>query len=134
MIVYRTYLSHLPADRKQLIERSLVDEVARVVLTIPIEVWRQGIGRDAGSLQEGQQLIGVNEGGGGELPEFGNEILDRQLTWNYLGCHSSSPSSISPGLGRTSLLFHKHAIPVGIKPVSLLDRMPIRLQYLLFPA
>lgn len=46
MIMNGTGLAHLPANGHQLIERSAIDQIARIVLTIPSEIRRERVGID----------------------------------------------------------------------------------------
>src|SRR5215469_11446625 len=61
MIVDRTGLAYFPADGHQLIERSAIDQIARVVLTIPGEIRIQGIDINRGSREKSAQRFWRNE-------------------------------------------------------------------------
>src|SRR5260370_3501418 len=67
-------LSDLPANGNQLIEWSLVDQIAGVMLRVPGEIGGQRIGSDRSVLKKFPDLFGVIEGGVGKLPQFGYEI------------------------------------------------------------
>ena len=67
MIVHGTRLTNFPTDRHQFVKRSAVDQIARVVLTIPVQVRRERIGIDRILLQETANRLSENECGLREL-------------------------------------------------------------------
>ena len=67
VIMDGTCLTDLPADGDKFVEGSLVDQVASVVLLVPSEIWRQGIGLNGSLLQECDDLVDAVESGLGEF-------------------------------------------------------------------
>src|SRR5579871_1913345 len=59
MVVDRTDMSDLPANRQQFVQRSLVDEIASVMLPVPGEERRQAFGIDRSLLQKCADLFGL---------------------------------------------------------------------------
>lgn len=100
VIVHGAYLADLPADGDQLVERSLVDEVARVVLTIPGEIRRESLGIERVVLQELAKLFRLLEGWLGKFAELCNEILDRNGF--YCGAHGVLPQKYNAGMGHAA--------------------------------
>jgi hypothetical protein len=154
MIVYRTGLPDFPANRDELVERRLVDEVARVMLPVPNEIWRKSFGRNCGALEKGEYIPGLIKRRCGKFMQLGNEIIEGNCLGNNLGCHFylALPDSIvrdgrwgGPGgpplhgprlhasfascdrLGSANrTLLQEHAVPIGIEPVFLRYGMLIR--------
>jgi hypothetical protein len=92
VVVNGTGLSDFPADRKEFVERSFVDQVSRVVLAVPNEVGGERIGIDGSVLEEFFELLCMVEGGLGEAAELGYEVVD----WNglYGGGHGTAPGRV----------------------------------------
>jgi hypothetical protein len=93
VVVDGTGLANLPADGEKFVERSLIDQVARVVLPVPGEVGCERVRIHGRVLQESAELLGFVEGGLGKLAELDYEIVD----WNWFyGCgHGVLPQSIA---------------------------------------
>ena len=79
VVVHRTRLADLPADGNQFVERRLVNQVAGVVLAVPGQVGRQGVGRNRSALQKTDDLVDPAEGRLGKLSQLRDKILD----WNW---------------------------------------------------
>ena len=91
VVVDGTGLADFPADGDQFVERSLVDQVAGVVLAVPGEIGRERVGMYRGVLQESAELLGLIEGGLGKLAEFGYEIwIGTCFTAVAMGCSGKS--------------------------------------------
>src|SRR5690348_15097643 len=91
MIVNGAGLPNLPADRHQFIEAALIDQVPRVMLAVPDEVWSQALWRNRMFAQKALHHIDMLEAGRRQLAEFGGEVLNRQLalyTWAGYGHNS----------------------------------------------
>ena len=99
MVVNGADLADFPADGQEFIEVRFVDQVAGIVLAVPGEVRSEGFGVDGRGLQEGAELLGLVEGGLGELAELGYEVFygDRF----YGGGHVAQ--SIARGCGRQKI-------------------------------
>ena len=76
MIVDGTDLSDLPADGYQFVERSLVDEISRVVLAVPGQIRGQGVGGNLRVLQKLEDLADIVECRLGEFSQLSDEVLD----------------------------------------------------------
>ena len=76
MVVNRTGLPNVPTDGDQFVERSLVDQVAGIVLAVPGDVRSERVGVERSVSQKLAKLLSFIEGWLGELAKFGDEILD----------------------------------------------------------
>jgi hypothetical protein len=76
MIVHRTGLADLPANGHQFVKRSPVDEIASVVLPVPVQVRSERVSADGSVLQKTAYRLGWPEGGLGQLAQAVNESLD----------------------------------------------------------
>ena len=76
MIVHRTRLPDLPANGHQFVKRSAVDEIAGVVLPVPVQVRSERIGADGRVLQKAPHWLGRAEGRLGQLPQSFDECLN----------------------------------------------------------
>ena len=94
MVVHRTGLPNFPTDSHQLVQRSLVDQIARVVLAIPGEIRRKRLGVDRGFLKESAELLRLIEGRLGKFAKLGYEIIDWNLV-NRSG-HRLLPKKYNP--------------------------------------
>src|SRR3974377_1211162 len=82
MIVHGTGLPAPPADRDELVQLILVDEVAGVMLPVPSQAGCQTDGVDRHPQQDLSDLAGVVEGVGGELTQPGYQLFH----WNPRQC------------------------------------------------
>jgi len=76
MIVHRTGLANFPADRHQLVKRSAIDQVAGVMLAIPVKVRGERVLIYRRILQKTPNRLSGNEGGRGYLSQFPYQVLN----------------------------------------------------------
>ena len=76
MIMYGTSLPDFPANGHQFVQRRPVDEIARVVLAVPVQVGPERIGADGCVLKQAADWFGRAEGGFGELAETFDQGLN----------------------------------------------------------
>ena len=76
MIMYRTDLSDFPANCNQLIDGSLVYEIACIVLAVPMQKGRKRVGVDWRRPEKVNDLIARIERGLGELSQSSSKILN----------------------------------------------------------
>src|SRR4051794_4145053 len=77
MVVYGTGLSNFPADGHEFVERSAVDEVARVVLAVPIQVRSERLRVDRHFLEKFAERLGGKESGIRKRTQLLDEFLNR---------------------------------------------------------
>src|SRR5579864_4258253 len=80
MVVYRTRLPDLPANRHQFVQRRSVNEISGVMLPVPIEVGCERIRADRRVLQKLPNRLDLVEGDLCELAK----TLDESLNGNRL--------------------------------------------------
>ena len=91
MIVNRADLADFPADGDQLVERRLIDQIARVVLAVPAQVGRQRVGRNLGAGEECDQLVYLIKSSRWKGAQLGDEVLNGDLFLNCLRTHTGTP-------------------------------------------
>src|SRR5579885_1677960 len=113
MIVHRAGLSDVPADRNQLIERRLVDEVASVVLPVPAQVGGERVGSDRVRGQKPSDCVDAVERRSREAPQLARELVDCAGSlngrWLRHGVHSCGEYS-RPGCGADTAVRHSPAL------------------------
>jgi hypothetical protein len=77
MVVHGAGLADFPANGHQFVKWRAVDEVASVVLAVPVEVGRERVGADRSVLEKAADGFGWTEGGLGQLPQCFEELLNR---------------------------------------------------------
>jgi hypothetical protein len=82
VIVDRARLAGFPANCKQFIERSFIDEVASIVLAVPGEIGSKRIRAERVILQEFAELFRLVECGFRKFTECGDKLVD----WDLPGC------------------------------------------------
>jgi len=75
MVVHGTRLTDLPANGHQFIERRAINQIACVMLPIPIQIWCKRIGINGHLLKKPPHRLGRYESGLWELSQFFNEAL-----------------------------------------------------------
>jgi hypothetical protein len=76
MVVHGTGLADFPANGHQFIEWRAVNEVAGVVLTVPIEIGCERVGADGSVLEKAANGFGGAEGGFGHLTQAFDKCSD----------------------------------------------------------
>jgi len=91
MVVHRTDLANLPADRDQFVKGSLVDQIASVMLRVPANVGNQSLRRDRRVFKEFKNFACLIECRLRKLVQLGYEVLNGKLARRGVSGQSHLP-------------------------------------------
>src|SRR5271168_711522 len=106
MVMYGTCLSDLPADRDQLVERRLVNQVAGIVLAVPGEIRRERLGVQRRILHESAKSLRLIKSHFGKLAEFCDKMFDGNLL--YRSGHGMLPEKYNAAGASEQGCFKEH--------------------------